>query len=118
MTIHIKKLKVRPKKGKKYYFFCWPCSNIQFVAAQTALCAPELSAMLACWAATGDLHNTKDCSETAQVLFQCMRRTVRPCRVPGIFSARIVDHCCIFFWCLFFESRIPSVECDSTRTYE
>ena len=48
-----------------------------YLAAQTAMCAPELSAMLACWAASGDLHNRALCKETAEQLFQCMRTTVR-----------------------------------------
>src|SRR5580765_2630386 len=41
------------------------------------MCTPELTAMLACWAATGDLHNRQMCRETAQNLFQCMRTAVR-----------------------------------------
>ncbi len=48
-----------------------------YLVAQTAMCAPQLSAMLACWAASGDLHNRALCKETAEQLFQCMRTTVR-----------------------------------------
>lgn len=45
-------------------------------AKQTAMCTQQLSAMLGCWAASGDLHNVGECSQTAQDLFQCMRTTV------------------------------------------
>jgi len=53
------------------------CSELSIVAAQAAVCTPELTAMLSCWAATGDLHNMNLCRETAQSLFQCMRTAVR-----------------------------------------
>ncbi|KAF8892616.1 hypothetical protein BD779DRAFT_1436851 [Infundibulicybe gibba] len=61
MAIHIKKLKVRPRKN-----------------AANNMCAPQLAAMLGCWAATSDLHSTGACSDAAQVLFQCMRTTPLP----------------------------------------
>ena len=77
MTIHIKRLKVRPRKGDSGLVFQLNGILIDLIAAQTAVCAPELSAMLACWAATGDLHNRETCRETAQSLFQCMRTAVR-----------------------------------------
>ncbi|KAF9533385.1 hypothetical protein CPB83DRAFT_782908 [Crepidotus variabilis] len=64
MTIHIKKLKVRPKK-----------------AAQTTMCAPELTSMLACWAATGDTFNHNACQESAKNLFQCMRTAPMPKKI-------------------------------------
>lgn len=77
MTIHIKRLKVRPRKGDSCLVFQLNEILNDPIAAQTAVCAPELSAMLACWAATGDLHNRESCRETAQSLFQCMRTAVR-----------------------------------------
>ncbi|KAJ2930087.1 hypothetical protein H1R20_g7011, partial [Candolleomyces eurysporus] len=58
MTIHIKTLKVRQRK-----------------AAQTVMCAPQLQAMLGCWAATQDLHSIDKCKGAADSLFQCMRTT-------------------------------------------
>ncbi|PPQ64673.1 hypothetical protein CVT26_002763 [Gymnopilus dilepis] len=61
MTIHIEKLKVRPRK-----------------AAQTVMCAPELTSMLACWAAMHDLMSVDQCKGDAQKLFECMRRTPMP----------------------------------------
>ncbi|KAF4603882.1 hypothetical protein EYR40_001055 [Pleurotus pulmonarius] len=57
MGMHIKKLKVRPKKN-----------------ATNNLCAPQLATLLGCWAATGDLHSkTQPCAEAAETLFSCMR---------------------------------------------
>ncbi|TFK26428.1 hypothetical protein FA15DRAFT_588564 [Coprinopsis marcescibilis] len=61
MTIHIKKLKVRQQK-----------------AAATVMCAPQLQAMLGCWAASGDLHSVEKCKTAADSLFQCMRTTPMP----------------------------------------
>ncbi|KAF9036733.1 hypothetical protein BJ165DRAFT_1354050 [Panaeolus papilionaceus] len=61
MTIHIKKLKARPRK-----------------AAQTVMCAPQLSSMLACWAASGDVMSTAACQQSAEALYQCMRTTPMP----------------------------------------
>ncbi|KAF8964003.1 hypothetical protein BDZ97DRAFT_1653227 [Flammula alnicola] len=61
MTIHIKNLKARPRK-----------------AAQTVMCAPQLTAMLACWAAEGDLMSVGTCQTHAQDLFHCMRTTPMP----------------------------------------
>ncbi|KAF8232372.1 hypothetical protein L208DRAFT_1436611 [Tricholoma matsutake] len=61
MAIHIKNLKVRPRKN-----------------ATVNMCGPQLAAMLGCWAATGDLASTGGCSEAAQTLFQCMRTTPLP----------------------------------------
>ncbi|KAF8630062.1 hypothetical protein AX15_003122 [Amanita polypyramis BW_CC] len=66
MAIHIKKLKVRPRKN-----------------APNSMCGPQLAAMLACWAATGDLHSTsKSCTEAAATLFNCMRTTPMPKKLP------------------------------------
>ncbi|KAF8874621.1 hypothetical protein CPB84DRAFT_1817862 [Gymnopilus junonius] len=64
MTIHIEKLKVRPRK-----------------AAQSVMCAPQLTAMLACWAASADFMSVKECHSMAEDLFQCMRRTPMPKKV-------------------------------------
>ncbi|KIK03846.1 hypothetical protein K443DRAFT_676500 [Laccaria amethystina LaAM-08-1] len=64
MTIHIKKLKVRQRK-----------------AAATVMCAPQLSAMLGCWAATDDIHSIGKCREDAEKLFQCMRTTPMPKKI-------------------------------------
>ncbi|KAF8803544.1 hypothetical protein BYT27DRAFT_7109386 [Phlegmacium glaucopus] len=61
MTIHIKNLKVRQRR-----------------AAQTVMCAPQLTAMLGCWAATKDYHSVRDCQRHAQDLYQCMRTTPMP----------------------------------------
>ncbi|KAF8201499.1 hypothetical protein BJ912DRAFT_1019448 [Pholiota molesta] len=61
MTIHIKNLKARPRK-----------------AAQTVMCAPQLTAMLSCWAATSDVMSVDACKTTANDLFQCMRTTPMP----------------------------------------
>ncbi|EAU88154.1 hypothetical protein CC1G_03826 [Coprinopsis cinerea okayama7 len=61
MTIHIKNLKVRQRK-----------------AAATVMCAPQLHAMLGCWAASGDLQSTGKCAQAAESLFQCMRTTPMP----------------------------------------
>lgn len=46
--------------------------------AANNMCAVQLSTMLSCWAATGDLHSANQCKEAAQTLFHCMRTTVRP----------------------------------------
>ncbi|KAF5345204.1 hypothetical protein D9758_009651 [Tetrapyrgos nigripes] len=64
MGIHIKNLKVRPKK-----------------AGVTVMCAPQLTTMLGCWAASGDLHSVGACQEAAQDLFRCMRTTPLPKKV-------------------------------------
>ncbi|OCH95635.1 hypothetical protein OBBRIDRAFT_788188 [Obba rivulosa] len=54
--MHIKKLKVRPRK----------------VAGQT-LCGPQLTSMLSCWAASSDLLSTGKCQDAAKELYECMR---------------------------------------------
>ncbi|KAF8352368.1 hypothetical protein F5887DRAFT_1124835 [Amanita rubescens] len=64
MAIHIKNLKVRPRKN-----------------APNSMCGQQLSAMLACWAATNDLHATTSCSEATTALFNCMRTTPMPKKV-------------------------------------
>ncbi|KAI0062197.1 hypothetical protein BV25DRAFT_1885368 [Artomyces pyxidatus] len=56
--MHIKKLKVRPQKNNT-----------------VSLCAPELAAMLGCWAATKDLMSSDKCALHAKTLFECMRTT-------------------------------------------
>ncbi|KAF8162985.1 hypothetical protein B0H34DRAFT_303202 [Crassisporium funariophilum] len=58
MTVHIKKLKVRQRK-----------------APNNVMCATQLSAMLGCWAASGDLHSVEQCKVAADTLFNCMRTT-------------------------------------------
>ncbi|KAM6500816.1 hypothetical protein JOM56_003830 [Amanita muscaria] len=59
MAIHIKKLKVRPRKN-----------------AANNICGSQLATLLACWAASGDLHsNTKSCADATAALFTCMRTT-------------------------------------------
>ncbi|WWC90244.1 uncharacterized protein L201_005177 [Kwoniella dendrophila CBS 6074] len=35
-------------------------------------CAPELTSLLACFATTGDLRHTQQCSESAKALQMCM----------------------------------------------
>ncbi|EIW85255.1 hypothetical protein CONPUDRAFT_79919 [Coniophora puteana RWD-64-598 SS2] len=64
MPVHIANVRVRPKK-----------------APPTNLCAGQLSAMLGCWAATKDLHNTGTCAQAAQDLFHCMRVTPKTGKV-------------------------------------
>ncbi|PCH38339.1 hypothetical protein WOLCODRAFT_149278 [Wolfiporia cocos MD-104 SS10] len=56
--MHIKKLKVRPRKER----------------AQ-AICGAPLAAMLGCWAASGDIHSAGPCRDAAQALYECMRTT-------------------------------------------
>jgi len=78
MTIHIEKLKVRPRKGMcptfldeiLYLIVNW------LIAAQTVMCATQLTAMLSCWAASGDFLSVQACQEHAENLHNCMRRTV------------------------------------------
>lgn len=40
--------------------------------SQAAPCAPELAAMLACWAASGDRLNREKCASSAVALQECM----------------------------------------------
>ncbi|KIK59657.1 hypothetical protein GYMLUDRAFT_44093 [Collybiopsis luxurians FD-317 M1] len=61
MGIHIKDLKVRPRKAK---------INV--------MCQPQLTAMLGCWAASDDLHSVGACRDAAQDLFHCMKTTPMP----------------------------------------
>ncbi|KAG1800828.1 uncharacterized protein HD556DRAFT_1286426 [Suillus plorans] len=56
MTVHIAKVKVRPRKN-----------------LPPNVCAVELSNMLGCWAATGDMLSSNHCQAAAETLFQCMR---------------------------------------------
>ncbi|TNY17803.1 hypothetical protein DMC30DRAFT_419428 [Rhodotorula diobovata] len=55
--MHINKLKVKPRKTP----YVQPC-------------ALELTAMLGCWASSGDLVNAKDCREAAIRLHECMAK--------------------------------------------
>ncbi|RDB24305.1 37S ribosomal protein mrp10, mitochondrial [Hypsizygus marmoreus] len=61
MAIHIKNLKVRPRKN-----------------VTQNMCGTQLAAMLGCWAATDDLGSTGLCEDSAKALFQCMRTTPLP----------------------------------------
>ncbi|KAG5728331.1 hypothetical protein E4T56_gene19134 [Termitomyces sp. T112] len=65
MTIHIKNLKVRPRKN--------PAHN---------MCGPQLAAMLGCWAAHQDFNSAGLCKEAAETLFYCMRTTPLPKKLP------------------------------------
>ncbi|TRM61732.1 hypothetical protein BD626DRAFT_404949 [Schizophyllum amplum] len=56
MTIHIKNIKVRPKKK-----------------IQRTPCIYQLNSMLGCWAAHGDVMSAGECASHAQMLFECMR---------------------------------------------
>ncbi|KAF9009346.1 hypothetical protein BDQ17DRAFT_1235900 [Cyathus striatus] len=56
MSLTIKNLKVRAKKRPV-----------------NVACAPQLSKMLGCWAATGDLQSMSQCQQPARDLFECMR---------------------------------------------
>ncbi|KAA1471252.1 hypothetical protein DENSPDRAFT_837208 [Dentipellis sp. KUC8613] len=58
MSIHIKKLKVRPQKNRA-----------------PGMCSAELAEMLGCWAATKDVSSTAACAAHAEKLFECMRTT-------------------------------------------
>ncbi|KAH7930846.1 hypothetical protein BV22DRAFT_1078162 [Leucogyrophana mollusca] len=58
MSVHIPKLKVRPRKN-----------------APVNLCQAQLTSMLGCWAATDDILSRSQCKEAAEALFQCMRTT-------------------------------------------
>ncbi|KAF9818905.1 hypothetical protein IEO21_02443 [Rhodonia placenta] len=54
--MHIKKLKVRPRKEHA-----------------KAVCGVQLASMLGCWAASGDTHSVGPCQESAKALYECMR---------------------------------------------
>ncbi|WVQ82819.1 hypothetical protein IAT38_004951 [Cryptococcus sp. DSM 104549] len=45
-------------------------------------CAPELTALLACFASTGDLRHTAACAEAAKGLHTCMTVTKPAGKVP------------------------------------
>merc|ERR1712230_38960 len=73
-TMHINKLKVKPRKTP----YVQPC-------------ALELTAMLGCWASSGDLVNAKDCREAAIRLHECMAKPVRapPLSLSGVEGAQL-----------------------------
>jgi hypothetical protein len=75
MAIYIKNLKVRPRKSE----LLLPCMICSLTAtdASNNMCGQQLAAMLACWAATNDLHANTSCSDATAALFHCMRTTVR-----------------------------------------
>ncbi|GAA6062158.1 hypothetical protein JCM10212_002370 [Sporobolomyces blumeae] len=55
--MHIQKLKVKPRK-------------VPYVQP----CALELTAMLGCWASSGDVTSMKECKESALRLSECMTK--------------------------------------------
>ncbi|GAA5864128.1 hypothetical protein JCM5296_001683 [Sporobolomyces johnsonii] len=55
--MHIQKLKVKPRKTP----YVQPC-------------ALELTAMLGCWATSGDVVSAKDCRDSAMRLHECMTK--------------------------------------------
>ncbi|KZT36965.1 hypothetical protein SISSUDRAFT_988335 [Sistotremastrum suecicum HHB10207 ss-3] len=54
--MHIKKLKVRPRKDKPF-----------------TPCVEELALMLGCWASSRDINSIGLCAEHAENLHKCMR---------------------------------------------
>ncbi|KAF9066884.1 hypothetical protein BDP27DRAFT_1329921 [Rhodocollybia butyracea] len=64
MGIHIKNITVRPRKN-----------------AINVMCAPQLTALLGCWAASNDLQSVNACRDTAQSLFHCMKTSPMPKKV-------------------------------------
>lgn len=85
MAIHIKNLKVRPKKSKPttpLLQIVLAQTNIRFVDAINVMCAPQLTSLLGCWAASNDLHSINACRDAAQDLFHCMKTTVCYTRSP------------------------------------
>ncbi|GJE86860.1 hypothetical protein PsYK624_029430 [Phanerochaete sordida] len=56
--MHIERIRVRPRKN--------PAVN---------LCSTQLTAMLNCWMASGDVMSNGQCSAAAQELFTCMATT-------------------------------------------
>lgn len=59
LLIHDLQLKVKPRR-----------------APQVQACALELTAMLGCWASSGDLANVSHCREASKRLFECMAKPV------------------------------------------
>lgn len=43
------------------------------------MCAVQFQAMLACWAASGDLRSNSACKTAADTFMLCLKTTVRPC---------------------------------------
>jgi hypothetical protein len=80
--MHIQKLKVRPKKSEDMLLSCEFPDH--FAGAAVSLCAPELATMLGCWAAKNDMATTGACAESARMLYDCMRTTVRLACHPGL----------------------------------
>jgi len=74
--MHIKQLKVRPRKRALSFFQSsfLPSPIIQDLPQN--ICGPQLATMLGCWAATNDLHAKGPCMDAAQDLYNCMRTTV------------------------------------------
>lgn len=65
------------------------------IDAANNMCSLQLTAMLGCWAATGDIHSKTACQETAQALFHCMRTTVsfRKVTYHGELMRRLCSQC-------------------------
>lgn len=45
--------------------------------AQVQACSLELTAMLSCWASSGDLASSSMCKDAAKKLHECMSKPVR-----------------------------------------
>ncbi|KIY65033.1 hypothetical protein CYLTODRAFT_424680 [Cylindrobasidium torrendii FP15055 ss-10] len=63
--VHIKELKVRPKKRTMY-----------------GMCSMQFMGLLGCWSASKDLQSTGACKLAAESLLLCMRTTVPEGRKP------------------------------------
>ncbi|KZT65443.1 hypothetical protein DAEQUDRAFT_676869, partial [Daedalea quercina L-15889] len=74
VAMHIKKLKVRPRKSM-CSSRCDPfdSSNVSVIAPFETPCGPALQGMLNCMAAKGDVHALDACEGVTQELFDCMR---------------------------------------------
>lgn len=95
MTIHIKNLKVRQRKGTSLYsFLTCPLTSFHLTAAVNVMCAPQLASMLGCWAASNDLKSVGQCKEAAEALFHCMRTTVSPALFLLTFNSFIPRSLC------------------------
>jgi hypothetical protein len=90
--MYIKNLKVRPRKSEYSRQFMGRGRNSErsFLDLNLNVCAPHLSAMLACWAATSDLSSSAACKDTATALFQCMRTAV--CDFLGSLPTLVADN--------------------------
>ncbi len=107
MTIHIKRLKVRPKKGKKSYILTLGHVLMFILQRHRLRCVPL---------------NSRPCLRAGQQqeIYTTRRTVVRPRRfcfsvceercVLLVFRyLAIVDHNCTLSWCFNFESRTSSI---------